>query len=79
MERALAIYEERLGLDHPTTALSLSNLASVLAELEDLDAARPLLERALAILEQRLGEGHPQTMQSRQRLADVLAELEDHQ
>jgi Tetratricopeptide repeat len=34
-ERALAIYEARLGADHPDTARSRERLAAVVAELEN--------------------------------------------
>ena len=64
-ERALAIRETHLGADHPDTATSLSNLATVLADQGDLDGARALLERALAIREGRLGPDHPTTARSR--------------
>ena len=45
-ERALATFQARLGKDHPYTATSLSNLANVLADQGDLDAARTLYEQA---------------------------------
>ena len=71
-EHASAIYEDRLGPDHPTTADSLSNLATVLIDLGDLDGASRLYRRALAIHENRLGPDHPNTapkpQQPRQRL-----------
>jgi Tetratricopeptide repeat len=76
-ERALAIRETRLGTDHPTTASSLNNLAVVLADQGDLDAARSLHERALAIREARLGADHPDTMRSRKDLAAVVVALEN--
>ncbi|MGH7261960.1 MAG: tetratricopeptide repeat protein, partial [Nitrospiraceae bacterium] len=53
-ERALAIREKALGPEHPETAISLSNLASVLRDQGDLAGARPLYERALAIFEKAL-------------------------
>jgi tetratricopeptide (TPR) repeat protein len=76
-ERALSIYEARLGADHPTTAVSLNNLADVLRAQGDLDGARRLHERALQIREARLGADHPATARSRQRLAEVVAALEE--
>ena len=60
-ERALAIYEKVLGPEHPYTAASLNNLASLLQAQGDLAAARPLFERALAIREKVLGPEHPDT------------------
>jgi tetratricopeptide (TPR) repeat protein len=58
-ERALAIREKALGPDHPLTATSLNNLASMLRDLGDLAAARPLYERALAIDEKALAPSIP--------------------
>src|SRR5262249_44147432 len=50
-ERALAICEKVLGPEHPNTASSLGNFASLLMAQGDLAGARPLYERALAIRE----------------------------
>jgi tetratricopeptide (TPR) repeat protein len=71
-ERALAIYEARLGADHPETASSLNNLATVLADQGDLDGARTLYERALSIRQARLGADHHDTGHSLNNLATVL-------
>jgi hypothetical protein len=76
-QRALAIFEARLGADHLTTARSLNNLAAVLSAQGDLDGARRLYERALLIREARLGADHSESAQSRQALATVMAELEE--
>jgi tetratricopeptide (TPR) repeat protein len=71
-ERALAIKEKVLGPDHPATALSLNNLALLLADQGDLAGARQLHERALAIREKALGAGHPDTAESLNNLALLL-------
>ncbi len=47
-QRALAITEKALGPEHPDTAASLNNLASLLRDQGVLAGARPLVERALA-------------------------------
>jgi hypothetical protein len=70
------MYEARLGADHPTTAYSLSNLASVRRAQGDLAAAHTLHERALAIRQAHLGADHPDTVRSRQNLAAVVAALD---
>ena len=54
-ERALAICEKALGPEHPSTATSRSNLAMVLAELEDFAAAAAVLDRARAASGAALG------------------------
>jgi hypothetical protein len=67
------------GPDHPDTARSLNNLASVLRAQGDLDGPAALHERALAIFEPRLGPDHPDTARSRENLAVVAAALENRQ
>ncbi|MDW8214523.1 MAG: tetratricopeptide repeat protein, partial [Roseiflexaceae bacterium] len=44
-ERALAIVEQALGAAHPHTAVSLNNLAVLLAHQQKFDQAIPLIER----------------------------------
>jgi len=61
LERALAIREKALGPDHPDTAHSLNDLASLLRTQGELPHARPLLERALTIREKALVPEHPDT------------------
>lgn len=51
LERALAITEVAYGPDHPDVATRLNNLAGMLRDLGQPEAARPLQERALAIYE----------------------------
>jgi hypothetical protein len=76
-ERALAICEKALGPEHPSTATSLNNLASLLQDQGDLAGARPLFERALAIREKALGPEHPSTAQSLNNLASLLQDQGD--
>jgi hypothetical protein len=77
LERAVTIYEQRLGTDHPDTARSRNNLARVLRDQGDLDGARRLHQRALSIREARLGADHPDTVRSRRHLAAVVAALDN--
>jgi tetratricopeptide (TPR) repeat protein len=76
-ERALAIMETRLGVDHPDTAWTLNNLGRLLHDQGDRAGARPLLERALAIREARLGANHLDTAWTLNNLASVLRDQED--
>ncbi len=78
-KQALAIHEARFGPDHPTTAQSLHNLATVLHDQGDLNTARTLHQRALTIREARLGPDHPDTQRSRRNLAAVVTALENGQ
>ncbi len=70
-------YKARLGPNHPRTAQSLNNLATVLRDQGDLDGARTLHQRALSIEETRLGPDHPDTVRSRGWLAAVVTEPEN--
>jgi tetratricopeptide (TPR) repeat protein len=72
-QRALSIREAEFGPDHPDTAHSLTNLASVLVDQGDLDGAIPLYERALSIRETRVGADHPDTAHTLHNLANALA------
>jgi tetratricopeptide (TPR) repeat protein len=71
-ERALAIREKMLGVDHPDTAESLSNLGGLLDSQGDLTGARSYLERALAIRETALGPDHPDVATSLSNLGYLL-------
>ena len=71
LERALAIYEQQLGPEHPSTATSLNNLAGLYRLQGKYPEAEPLLERALAIREQQLGPEHPDTATSLNNLASL--------
>ena len=60
-QRALAINEQQLGSEHPNTANSLNNLASLYRHQGRYIDAEPLYRRALAINEQQLEPEHPDT------------------
>ncbi len=60
-ERALAISEAALGLNHPDVAFLLNNLGMLLQEQGDFAGVKPLLERALQIFREFLGDDHPNT------------------
>jgi tetratricopeptide (TPR) repeat protein len=72
LQRALAIYEQALGPDHPGTAHSLNNLATLYLQSGPLRReAEPLFRRALAIKEKALGPDHPDTALSFNNLAEL--------
>jgi tetratricopeptide (TPR) repeat protein/CHAT domain-containing protein len=58
-ERAVQIKEAVFGAEHPETATSLSNLASLLASLGDDSEPPELFERVLRIREASFGPEHP--------------------
>jgi len=59
LSRALAIREKSLGADHPDTAMSFNNLASLYKSQGKYAEAEPLYKRILAIAEKTFGAGHP--------------------
>ena len=69
LERALSIRVKVFGPDHPHTAESLHNLASLWQAQGDHETARPLFERALTINEKTIGPEHQRTNQTRSKLA----------
>jgi tetratricopeptide (TPR) repeat protein len=68
-KRALDIREKVLGPDHPDTARSLNNLASLYSSQGQYKEAEPLNRRALKINEKALGPDHPDTATSLNNLA----------
>ena len=60
-EQVVAIYEKSLGPEHPDTAQSLNNLASLYQRMGDYARAEPLFHRSLKIREKVLGPDHPIT------------------
>ncbi len=57
--RALALWEQLLGADHPSTAIAVNNLAIALCNLGRTAEARQMLERSLASTRRALGPTHP--------------------
>jgi len=76
-ERALAIWEKNLGPDHPDTASSLNNLATLCYYEGELEKAVRLMRRALAIWEAALGPEHPDTQSARRSLAAIEERLQE--
>ncbi len=77
MRRALAIDEASFGPEHPTVAIRLNNLASLLRATNRLAEAEPLMRRALEIFTRSLGVEHPssQTVQGNlDRLVEEMGE-----
>jgi tetratricopeptide (TPR) repeat protein len=75
LERALSITETACGPNHPEVANHLNNLATVLKDLGQPEAALPLLERALSIDQRCYGSGHPNLRIGLNNLAAVLQDL----
>ncbi len=74
-ESALTITEKALGPEHPDTARTLFNLASVYIDLGQPYDALPLERRALAITETALGPDHPDTAKALGNLGSTYRAL----
>ncbi|MEL6614928.1 MAG: serine/threonine-protein kinase, partial [Bacteroidota bacterium] len=72
--RALEIREAALGR-HPLVANTLSNLANLVHEQGDPEAAIPLFERAISIWRDALGPEHPSLAIGHYGLGDVYRDL----
>jgi CHAT domain-containing protein len=70
-QRSLAIWEEKLGADHPDVAISLNNLAGLYESQGLYEKAEPLYQRSLAIREKKLGADHPDVAISLNNLAGL--------
>jgi tetratricopeptide (TPR) repeat protein len=64
--------EQRLGPEHPSTAMALNNLATLLYYTNRLAEAEPLMRRALAIDEASYGNDHPNVAIRLNNLAQLL-------
>jgi len=63
-QKALAIHEKVLGLEHPDTAMSYNNIGALYHDQGDYDQALSYYHKALAIHEKVLGLEHPDTARS---------------
>jgi hypothetical protein len=77
-ERSLAILEKALGAEHPSTAVSLNNLAELYRAQGEYGRATPLSERALAIYEKTYGAEHSSTAASLDNLAALYSSQNEY-
>jgi tetratricopeptide (TPR) repeat protein len=61
-KQALELRKRLLGENHPSTASSYNNLASLYNAMGRYEEAEPLYEQALAICQRVLGVNHPNTV-----------------
>jgi tetratricopeptide (TPR) repeat protein/transcriptional regulator with XRE-family HTH domain len=73
-ERALPIFDQAIGVDHPKTSHCLSNLALLYATQGKYSEAENLLLRVQAIRDKSLGPTHLDTARSLQNLAWLYIE-----
>jgi CHAT domain-containing protein/tetratricopeptide (TPR) repeat protein len=72
LQKALAIFCRLFTDDHPITATSYNNLASILKAEGNYSQAQPIFEKALAIRRRLLTDEHPSTATSYNGLASNL-------
>jgi tetratricopeptide (TPR) repeat protein len=77
-EKALAIREKNLGLEHPEVATSLNNLAWLYKKIGDYSRAEPLFKKSLRILEKVYGPKHPRVATGVNNLAQLYSDLRDY-
>ncbi|HEX3641740.1 MAG TPA: tetratricopeptide repeat protein, partial [Ktedonobacteraceae bacterium] len=75
-QRALYIWEQALGPEHPQVAHPLNNLANLYSDQGKYGEAEPLYQRALHIWEQELGLQHTLTQKIAKNYASLLHTLE---
>ncbi len=70
-QNCLKTTESRLGVDHPSVATSLNNLAELYKLQGKYSEAEPMYLRSLEIRERQLGADHPDVAQSLNNLAGL--------
>lgn len=72
IRRALEIYKQSLGPDHPRVAILFNNVATLLQSTNRLDEAEPLMRDALDIDQKNWGPDHPHVAIDLNNLATML-------
>jgi tetratricopeptide (TPR) repeat protein len=72
-EEVLAIYQSRLGPNHPHSLICQLNLTSFLCQEEQFESARPIALSASEGLQGGVGAGHPYTLAAKLVLGSVYA------
>ena len=65
------LYKQEFGVDHPTAAVLLANVAELHVKMSRLALAEPLFVEAVKIAERSLGQGHRTTAVLVGRLAKL--------
>jgi tetratricopeptide (TPR) repeat protein len=74
-QQALQIRKKALGPEHPDTANSLNNLASLYSRIGDYANPEPLFQEAVQLNKKLLGRDHPDTATSLYSFALVKLDL----
>ena len=78
LQEALRIYQQVLGKEHPYTAISLDNLASLYRVMGEFAKAEPLLQEALRTRQKILGSEHPDTAVSLNNLGELYETMGEY-
>jgi tetratricopeptide (TPR) repeat protein len=77
LERALAIREKVLGIDHPSLVPLLERLSDLALQKGGAVRARPYLERVVAIWEKRSGAESPELLDGLENLVTIVQQQKD--
>jgi len=70
--RALPIWAQSVGAEHPEMATSLTGLAQLYQAKHEYQKAEPLVKQALQILEKAFGMDHPNILPSLEEYSSLL-------
>ncbi|PNP77903.1 hypothetical protein FNYG_08629 [Fusarium nygamai] len=71
--------EKVLGKEHPSTLMSMNNLALVLRKIGEYKEAEKMHRETLAMMKKVLGKEHPDTLSSMNNLASVLDDMGEYE
>jgi tetratricopeptide (TPR) repeat protein len=77
-ERALALYEQFLGPNHPNTAVAVIKLAACFEGQGKFSEAEPMYERAVEIYERMYGPNHSEVATTLANLGNMLRQKGDY-
>ncbi len=77
-ERALSIRKELLGDDHPETASTYNNMASVYEKQGKYENALEYYSKARAVRENALGSDHPDTASTYNNMGSLYYAMGDY-
>ena len=72
---ALKIQENKLGVNHPSTALSYNNIGMVYYNKRKYALSLEFLNKALEIWNEKLGENHPYTKMAKKNIELVKSKM----
>jgi len=74
-QKALAIREKVLGLEHPDTATSYNNIAILYYTMQKHQEAAKMMQKAIDVWEKVLPANHPNLINAKRDLVTIKAKL----